>query len=489
MKGLFLAIVVLLFSVVHAQESPERNKLSKIDSLRIALNKPVADTNSVNDMIRLVREFIKTGQFDSCKKYADNALQLAIKIGFLRGQAGCYNNMGVVNHYTANYDEALVYYRFSARLRQALGDSKAVASVHNNIAKIYFNRGNYPMSLEYVLKALAFFEKSDDIRTTATLYNDLGNIYLNKPQKAVEYYKKSLALHEKAAYKQGIANECNNLGVILVMQKDYEGALPYFQKAMELKMEIGDLKGAANTLDNIGGIYLTEKKFAQALDCHQRSLAINVQMGEKYTIGPPMTSIANVYMEMGKLKEALDYGLKSLQMAKEVGSFEHLQDAEKSVSLIYEKMGNTPEAFSHYKKYISARDSLFNEDKTKKTVEAEMNFEFEKQKAVQQAEQEKKDAIHASQIARKELERNFLIGGILLVLGFSFLLYKNYKQKQKANELLASQKKEIELQKTLVEVKNNEVTDSIKYAKRIQQSLFPQERYIERALQRLKGYF
>jgi len=61
-----------------------------------------------------------------------------------------------------------------------------------------------------------------------------------------------------------------------------------------------------------------------------------------------------------------------------------------------------------------------------------------------------------------------------------------YRQKQKANLLLAKQRDEIQMQKTLVEEQKRDIIDSIRYARRIQQSLLPTEKYIERVLKKLK---
>ena len=41
-------------------------------------------------------------------------------------------------------------------------------------------------------------------------------------------------------------------------------------------------------------------------------------------------------------------------------------------------------------------------------------------------------------------------------------------------------------QKEIIEEKNKEVTDSIRYAKRIQDALLPSEKFMERTLKRLK---
>ena len=63
-----------------------------------------------------------------------------------------------------------------------------------------------------------------------------------------------------------------------------------------------------------------------------------------------------------------------------------------------------------------------------------------------------------------------------------------------ANRIIAEQKRQVEQQKAitekaklLVEEKQKEIVDSIRYAKNIQHSLFPTEKYIEKELKRLRN--
>jgi hypothetical protein len=65
-----------------------------------------------------------------------------------------------------------------------------------------------------------------------------------------------------------------------------------------------------------------------------------------------------------------------------------------------------------------------------------------------------------------------LFGGLFLLLIFGAIMYNRFRITQK--------------QKEIIELKQKEVVDSITYAKRIQTSLLPTEKYIERNLKRLK---
>jgi hypothetical protein len=113
-------------------------------------------------------------------------------------------------------------------------------------------------------------------------------------------------------------------------------------------------------------------------------------------------------------------------------------------------------------------------------VQVEMQYEFSKKEAQAKADQEKKDALT---LAEKK-KQNILLYSVssfgLLLLGFALFVYRSYLQKQKANI-------EITKQKELIEEKQKEILDSITYARRIQRSLLPSEKYVEKNLMRLRN--
>ena len=85
----------------------------------------------------------------------------------------------------------------------------------------------------------------------------------------------------------------------------------------------------------------------------------------------------------------------------------------------------------------------------------------------------------AVQFKGEQTKRYALYGGLVLILVFSGFLFKRFKVEQGQKRMIAEQKQ-------LVDEKQKEVMDSIKYAKRIQQSLMPTDKYIERNVNKLK---
>jgi len=89
---------------------------------------------------------------------------------------------------------------------------------------------------------------------------------------------------------------------------------------------------------------------------------------------------------------------------------------------------------------------------------------------------------HEAEAKHQSILRNSFIAGFTLVLLFALFVLRSYKQKQKANRIITMQKNEVEKQKHLIEEHQKEILDSIHYAKRIQRSLLPTDKYFERVL-------
>ena len=78
--------------------------------------------------------------------------------------------------------------------------------------------------------------------------------------------------------------------------------------------------------------------------------------------------------------------------------------------------------------------------------------------------------------------KRMLMYGMFFIVFVSLIVVNAYRQKMKANKLLANQKEEIEAQKALVDLKNEEIIDSINYAKRIQTAILPSNKIVKSAL-------
>ena len=112
-----------------------------------------------------------------------------------------------------------------------------------------------------------------------------------------------------------------------------------------------------------------------------------------------------------------------------------------------------------------------------------MTYEFEKKEATAKLEQEKKDAIALEESQKQKIVRNAFIAGFILMMILAVFIFRSYRNKQKANKIILSQKNEVEKQKTIVDQKQKQIVDSINYAQRIQNSILVSEQEIQKQFQ------
>jgi len=430
-------IVAFIFLICVASSAFTQSR--KIDSLIILTRKQANDTNKVNRLNDLVWELMDTNA-DSAIFYGKQALMLAQKLQWKKGIAETYRNMGTCNFTKANFPIALDYYLKSLKIEEEIGNKKGVASCLSNIGLVYKNQKEYSKALNYYLNALKIDEELENKKGMAADLGNIGNIYkaMDDFQNALEYHQKALKLYQSIENKKGMAINYGSIGNVYKSLSDFDKALENYLASLKLYETVGNKMGMAITWSNLGYVYLKKKNYALA---------------EKY------------------LKQ-------SLQTSNEVGLMKQEMEAQEYLSDLYKATKNFEKALEHYQKAMVLKDSIFSEEKNNEITRNEMNYEFEKREAAVKAEQDKKDIIAKEKLSQKEKERNYFIAGFVLLIVFSGFIFRGYRQKQKANEIISYQKQ-------LVEAKQKEILDSIHYAKRIQATLLPNEKYIEKNISRL----
>jgi tetratricopeptide (TPR) repeat protein len=444
------------------------------------------------------------------------------------GLSGLYNNLAVIYHNQADYERALHYNLRSLEVAKRLNEldpsepsyKKDIGDSYINIGIIYANQSDYPKALEYYLNALKLKESTSEKRGIAICCINIGIIHshLLDHKKAFEYYSKALAIFQETGDKKGLAFVNANLGALHSENKEYEKALRYFFKGLKIHTELKNLRAMAISMNNIAnayifiygrdslkkGLHFTDdgQSFYIAHDAlldsaegnHKRAMVLLEGLNDEYNLHSSLGGIGNVLFTRKKYSEALGYYEKAYSFAESLGAMDHKAESAKNLYETYKKLKNAAKALDWYEKATAFADSVFNEEASRKTIQAEMRHEYDKKEAIANAEQQKKDVLHREESKRQNVIIGCVCGGLVLLLIFSVSIYRGFIQKKKANIIITQQKQEvertkhiIELQKELVEEKQKEILDSIKYAERIQRALVTNEKYIHKNISRLRN--
>ena len=417
----------------------------KVDSLQQILKTTKEDTNKVRTLNVIASLCINNGNYDDALKYANQAQKLSQKLGYTRGEAKSYNQIGLVYYNKGDYADAISNQLNNLRYSEKLNNKTFIANAYDEIANIYDAQGTYENAIDYYGKSLELRKQLNNKEGLAKSYNNIGTIYdkLGRANKALDYYNKGLKLNLEINNNGEIANNYINIGVVYILGlPDYKKAIEFTEKGLRIseQYEYTDLMCIGYL--NLGQIYCLQKKF----------------------------KLSNTYYD------------KAISIAKDLGLKDNLKDGYLGMVSLDSSLGDYKAVYHNYRNFIIYRDSLRNEQNTKKTIEEQYKYEEEKKDAAAKAEQDKKDAIVAAENRRQTLVL-WLIGiagaGVSVV---ALLVFRSLQQNKKARKIIEIKSKETEEQKHLVEEKQKEIIDSITYAKRLQQAILPAEKEIKNRL-------
>lgn len=431
------------------------------------------------------------GNLDSAQKCNQialgiwNAQQSSLKPGdhkaWLMRKSATLGNMGVVCRVSGDYPNALNYFLQAYKLDSIAGNKAGMARHNGNLGVVYQSQGDYTRSVHYLYKALKIDEELGNNTAVARHLTNLGNVhfYQNNYSVALENYRKALLIRSRKEENiTEIATSYSALGMVFAQMNLMDSSVINYNKAIEINKQLGNKIMLARDFGNLGNVYWLMKQNDKALEYYLMSAEIEEETGY-FGQGSTLGNIGGVYMMQKKFKDARRYLLKAIFVAEKSGDRHGISTYYETLSKLDSAEGNFKNAFEHYKVFIAYRDSVMSEENTRNQTRTEMQYEFDKKAAAEKAVQEKKDALAGEEKRKQAIILWSTAAGLILVLIFSLIVLRSYRQKQKAN-------REIARQKAIIEEKQKEILDSIHYAGRIQRALITSEKYIARQLNRLR---
>jgi len=348
----------------------------------------------------------------------------------------------------------------------------------NNLGLYYeFQVGNTSKALEYYLNALMLFEKLEDDFGEAMMLNRIGTIYTNQDniEKGFEYYKKSLEIYQNLNEEKEISNPLNNLGSYYKDKQDHLLALEYYKRSLAIDIKNKNQQGAATVLSNIGGIYVAQKKYSEALISFIKGLTIAEEVGDKNVISLILNHIGQVYYNQGDYHSALFNANNALKIAKEGNYINRIGNSSLLLSHAYAALGAPTEALEMYKVHISIKDSMTNENTRIDAVRQQAKYEYDKQKAIDDATRDKQITIEQEAKEKQKIILYATILGLSLVAVFLIFVFNRLRVTRKQKLIIEGAHQELS-------EKNNEILDSITYAKRIQNAILPPDGFVKKNL-------
>jgi tetratricopeptide (TPR) repeat protein len=379
--------------------------------------------------------------------YAISALEISKRINYLQGEATANNNLGVYYKQKGDYDKALQYFKLSFNLYDSLDNPEGIAKSLSNIGNIYSINEDFERALDYYTDAKQIFEVLEDSSKLISILNNIGNIYLDQGQEleAESYYRQVLNIYKKHPKKNTLFDPFSNIGKLYFNRQQYDSALFYFNKS--LKKEEASANG--------------------------------------FGISGALVKIARLHNARGSYLAAKNAALDAVDIANSINAKPILLDAYSTLAEVYLYLDDLENSYLYMNQYHSVRDSLFNEKSRRAIAELEKSIELE-QKEKEITLLKKESEIKELQYQNSQLYTFGSVALSILLLALAIISFLKFKQNRKAKSLLQYQNREIikskealEIQKMKLESWNQNITDSIEYAKNIQDGIMSKNDFKE----------
>jgi serine phosphatase RsbU (regulator of sigma subunit)/Tfp pilus assembly protein PilF len=443
MRREFILLVTMLFIAAGgwAQEKED----PKLDSLQQELKASTHDTTRIIIHCEIASH-VRKQNVTMVRYHLNKALELLDKRKtkndfYYNYRSNVLNGLGLIERGLGNLSEALEYYLKSYELALKTANEDLIGSRLFNIGAVHRSMKDYDKAEEYFMKSLDIRLQVDNITGVTNCYNALGIINRKRKEydKAKSYYEMSLKLALEKGLTGTEAQAYSNLGVLHSMKKEPDSAIVYFNKALVLNRSENNRMDIGTCYLNLANAYVKKKQFDVAEPLYNKALGIYILLGNKEKIAIVNRKLSALSKHTNRYEDALKY----------------------------------------YKRFIQYRDSVFNQEQTREIAQKEAAFKYEQiftadsLKNVQ--EEQIKDAKRNAERQQEETLRNALYAGLALVLVFAIFIFNRFRVTRK-------QKGIIEFQKEIVEEKNKEITDSITYAKRLQEAILPPQKLVKEYL-------
>ena len=365
------------------------------------------------------------------------------KVKGKRDQASANRKIGVLYGDLNNYDKAIEYTYKAMQICDEINDKMGMAFCCNNIANFYQSKGKLTGDTVYYNKAVSFHLKNialrKELKDTNWLYMSYSNasiayIHLKEFDKAIQILNLSYNHYKDKPSTIGALSMVNsNLGDAYIGKAHVTGRPEYFRKALSY-------------LNDLVNSYRKEKRidedFADALE----------KSGE-------------IYYETEQYDRSLLNLTEAFEMYKEIGNNQGLSTTSLRLAKLYEKKNDFKRSNEFYNLYVAHKDTVLNRLNKSNLEQMQMIYQSgQKDKEIEKLKSDK--VVQDAQLDKQRTLTFATIGGLVLLAVIGVILARSYYSKRKANL-------KITLAYNNIEAKNRLITESIHYAKRLQNAILP----------------
>ena len=296
----------------------------------------------------------------------------------------CYNRLGVLQRNHSLYEDALVSFQ---KAEQCLVLTLAYLIKNcNDIGVVYRRLDRSRLALASHLRALTLIDEySEDPMDVdfekGVALNSIGNINLSleQPDKALDFFLRSLDLELKRKNTLGLAINYQNIGFVYQSMGNVSEALNYYKKSLHENQLVHSAMGMSICFNSIGDVYLQQDNYARAKAYFDSAYVYSSTLSDMYHATQTYGNLARVYLKMEDFDAAKVY----LQLFFFQSYFTHSlalkYEANMLYSNYYEIINMSDSALYYYKQAVLFNDSIVNKRNSNYLNEQQTIYETQEQ--------------------------------------------------------------------------------------------------------------
>lgn len=314
---------------------------------------------------------------------------------------------------------------------EKINDPLGISRAHCICAGMYDQYGQYEKAMHHAQHAVKMSRQVVDKENKADCYTVLGQIYsrTHDYSQAIKAFRIGLETRKQLKDLKAVASSLNLIGRNLVLSKNYNEAEEYYKESLSLRENINDIQGIPWTYLGLASLFSEKGELEISIDYYNKAERSN-QFKEKRFELLCLIGRGRIYLEQLNIGSAITNLNKALVISEELKIIALTSEVHQLLSSAYEKNNDFSRSLHHYKCFNDLQQEILSSEKVNMLKHQQIAFSVEH--------------------AEKEAEIHRL---------------KNIELKN-AFDKIAIQHHELE-------IKNKEITDSIDYAKYIQDAYFP----------------
>ena len=483
----------------------EKIRSTKPDSAVIIAQQALIVATGISKVQSIVRAehllgycYYSRNDFDLAITHLNKSLQIARQNNLDDWIALGLNRIGNVYQLKSNNLQAFDAYKEALLINQKLENKLEIARSLGNLGSSYNLFGSYQKSIEYFLEALAIYENLDEQEGVAWTSLSIARLFkrLGLYEKAKQYAEPALQKYREIEQKTGSANgitlSLSELGSIYFHLGLYDKAIENTQTVLDINTRNHNVQGQAANHLSLGVICFEKGDLINAQKDLNRALELKRLVNDSLDLSMLYRYLGETLILRNDLLQGISYIDRGLSIAQKHHLLSDIKDSYFSLSRAQIRMKNYPKALEYQTQYSVLKDSINSSE----IARLEMQYDFDKREKEQELITKQRDAVQQAKLERQQMFTVFTAIALALTLLLAAVIFYYYKEKKKTNQVLTIQKNEIENQNKVIENQRDIatrqrdqiadqqklITDSIRYASRIQSAVFPRENVIGRLL-------